>query len=100
MKTEFFLTLPLKNSEMICLNLGLSLHVPAVHTPQKVLFAHAASFFLRSAKKLGKLCLNLGLSLHVLVLKKNPYSINTFFLIESTHYEKSKSTKQHTTNDD
>ena len=62
MKTEFFLTLPLKNSEMICLNLGVSLHVP--------------------------------------VLKKNPYSINTFFLIESTHYEKSKSTKKHTTNDD
>lgn len=62
MKTEFFLTLPLKNSGMICLNRDLSLHV--------------------------------------LVLKKNPYSINTFFLIESTHYEKSKSTKQHTTNDD
>lgn len=60
MKTDFFLTLPLKNSEMICLNRGLSLHV--------------------------------------LVLKKNPYSINTFFLIESTHYEKSRFTKQHTTN--
>ena len=42
---EFFLTLPLKNSEMICLNQGLSLHVLAVYTPQNVLFAHAASFF-------------------------------------------------------
>ena len=59
MKTDFFLTLTLKNSGMICLNLE---GVP--------------------------------------ILKKNPYSINTFFLIESTHYEKSKSTKQHTTNDD
>ena len=27
MKTDFFLTLPLKKSEMICLNLGVSLHV-------------------------------------------------------------------------
>ena len=45
MKTDFFLTLPLKKSEMICLNLGLSLHVPAVYTPQNVLFAHAAIFF-------------------------------------------------------
>ena len=45
MKTDFFLTLPLKKSEMICLNLGLSLHVLAVYTPQNVLFAHAASFF-------------------------------------------------------
>ena len=59
MKTDFFLTLPLK--------------------------------------KLGE---DLFKSRYVPVLKKNPYSINTFFLIESTHYEKSKSTKQHTTNDD
>ena len=60
---EFFINAAARKLGRLCLNRGLSLHVPAVHTPQKVLFAHAASFFLRSAKKLGKLCLNRGLSL-------------------------------------
>ena len=53
MKTEFFLTLPLKNSGMICLNLGLSLHVLAVYTPQNVFLHMLRVFFNASAKKLG-----------------------------------------------
>ena len=49
---EFFLTLPLKNSGMIYFNLGVSLHVLAVYTPQNVFLHMLRVLFNDYAKKL------------------------------------------------
>ena len=63
---SFFLTLLLKNSEMFCFNLGLSLRVLFVYTPTNIFVCTCCEFFLTlSLKNSGMLCFNLGLSLHV-----------------------------------